>query len=256
MRLIYFSPHLDDAALSAGGWLHDQARAGMAVEIWTFLCGVPDTPELSDFARQMHAKWATTSAAHTVEVRRAEDRRAAARIGAKAVHFDFLDAIYRRASDGSWLYSEPVGAAVHPEDADLPARIAKAAASRLRPEDAVVCQLAIGNHIDHSLVRTAAELLRRPLRYAADIPYLLQHRDELPTAAAGLRSSVQPVSEAGLGAWLDAIRAYASQISTLYDSWELLEAAVRDYWPVDRGIRLWSVEAGLPGVGLDSGRNS
>ncbi|MCE7860069.1 MAG: PIG-L family deacetylase, partial [Chloroflexi bacterium CFX2] len=29
MRWIYLSPHLDDAALSAGGWIFDQTRAGI-----------------------------------------------------------------------------------------------------------------------------------------------------------------------------------------------------------------------------------
>jgi hypothetical protein len=37
MRWIYLSPHLDDAALSAGGLIYEQTQAGIQVEIWTFI---------------------------------------------------------------------------------------------------------------------------------------------------------------------------------------------------------------------------
>src|SRR5690606_25674008 len=47
MRWIYLSPHLDDAALSAGGWIYDQVQAGNSVEIWNLMCGLPPTTELS-----------------------------------------------------------------------------------------------------------------------------------------------------------------------------------------------------------------
>ena len=43
MRWIYISPHLDDAVLSAGGLLYDQAQKGIPVEIWTVVCGYPET---------------------------------------------------------------------------------------------------------------------------------------------------------------------------------------------------------------------
>jgi len=108
MRYIYFSPHLDDAVLSAGGLISDQTRSGIPVEIWTFMSGVPDDEQLTDFARSMHKMWGTTSAKETIQIRREEDRQAASRVGAKAVHFDFLDCIYRRGKNGEALYDSAV----------------------------------------------------------------------------------------------------------------------------------------------------
>jgi len=54
MRNIYVSPHLDDAALSAGGFLYEQGHAGGETEIWTVMCGVPAAVELSPLAQALH----------------------------------------------------------------------------------------------------------------------------------------------------------------------------------------------------------
>ena len=96
MRWIYLSPHLDDAVLSAGGLIHDQAKSGIPVEIWTFMSGYPPEGEFSQFAELQHHMWGFPSAEAAVSTRREEDERAAAIVGASAVHLDFLDCIYRR----------------------------------------------------------------------------------------------------------------------------------------------------------------
>ncbi len=132
MRTIYISPHLDDAVLSAGGLIYEQTHAGMEVEIWTFMCGLPPTAELSDFAKVIHKQWEIPEVKDVVSARRAEDVNAAGIVGAKAVHFDFLDCIYRRGGNGEWLYSG-ISMDPHPEDDDLPAQIAESISARLKP---------------------------------------------------------------------------------------------------------------------------
>jgi LmbE family N-acetylglucosaminyl deacetylase len=239
MRTLYISPHLDDAVLSAGGLIHDQVRLGQRVEIWTMMCGFPEPQELSQAAVELHAKWGTTTIPETVTIRRAEDTRAAAMLGAKPVHFDFPDAIYRRGRDGAPLYDELLATPVHPADRDLPLAIARALKSRLRADDTVTCQLAVGEHVDHLLVRQAAELLGRPLLYAVDIPYVLNHPDDLAPKTEGLQSRLESVSESGLEAWLQAAAAYASQLTSLYESWDALQRDIRLTWAREHGIRLW-----------------
>src|SRR5512140_2145170 len=97
MRWIYLSPHLDDAVFSAGGLIYDQARAGLPVEIWTFMAGYPDPQAgVSPLAQSIQTLWGFASAEETVRMRREEDQRAAALLGARTLHFDFLDCIYRR----------------------------------------------------------------------------------------------------------------------------------------------------------------
>jgi len=241
MRYIYFSPHLDDAVLSAGGLISDQTRDGIPVEIWTFMSGAPDEERLSDFARDMHTIWGTTTAKETIQIRREEDRRAAARIGAKAVHFDFLDCIYRRGKNGEALYQSAVFIPPHVEDADLPAQIAQTMIAWIKPDDVIVSQLGIGGHVDHILVRKAAEMLKRKLVYDVDIPYLLRNPEDLAPKTAEMTDSLQPVSEAGLESWLDGIETYVSQFSSLFDSHDSMEDLMRGYWSESRGIRFWTI---------------
>ena len=242
MRWIYISPHLDDAVLSAGGLIYEQTRAGMEVEIWTFMCGFPPDDHLSPFAQVLHYQWGIheAAAAEVVTARRAEDVKAAGIVGAKAIHFDYLDCIYRRGKNGDWLYSN-VFVPPHEDEVDLPARIAESISTRLKPDDKLVCQLALGSHLDHVIVRRAVELLRHPALYDVDIPYLFNFPQELTPKTAGMKETVHTVSEAGLGYWQDAIAAYASQTETLFESPEAMHAKIRQYWAENRGIRFWSV---------------
>jgi LmbE family N-acetylglucosaminyl deacetylase len=245
MRWIYLSPHLDDAVLSAGGLIHEQTRAGLPVEIWTVFAGFPTQPELSSFAQVLHQLWGFGSAEESVHSRRQEDARAAQILGASAVHFDFPDAVYRRSAEGEWLYPQDVSVDPHPADASLPAEIANTVSLRLLPDDILVCQLAIGGHVDHLLTLAAAQLLERPLWYDADIPYLFNHPAELGPHTAGMSQVVNRVSEEGLQAWERGILAYASQISTVFDDPAAMPGLLRSYWAPNLGISLWRTDRGL-----------
>jgi LmbE family N-acetylglucosaminyl deacetylase len=241
MRWIYLSPHLDDAVLSAGGLIHDQTQSGIPVEIWTFMCGYPPNGEHSPMAEILHKQWGFSSAEETVHERRKEDQNAASILGATTIHFDFLDCIYRRGTDGEWLYSEIF---VPPRDADagLRAQIAEAISSRLKPDDVMVCQLSVGSHVDHILVRQAAELLGKPLRYDIDVPYIFYKPQELEPKTTGMKEALHLVTEAGLKSWKKAVLAYKSQIPTLgdlFDTEEKAEEAIQSYWSERMGIRLW-----------------
>jgi len=240
MRYIYFSPHLDDAVLSAGGLIYDQVQAGHSVEIWTFMCGFPEGTELTDFAKHLHAMWGTTSAEETIRVRRTEDEKAAAMVGAKAVHFDFLDCIYRRGRNGEFLYNDVI---IPPNlaEADLPPQIAQTMVAWLKPDDFVIAQLAIGGHVDHLIVRSAAELIKRSIVWIADIPYLMNYPDDLASKTAGMKDAVLPVSEAGLKVWQDAIEIYTSQFSTLFDSTEIMHQKINEYRSERKGICFWQL---------------
>src|SRR5512139_3859526 len=243
MRWIYISPHLDDAALSAGGLIHEQTKAGIPAEIWTITAGFPPAEEVSPLAGVLQHLWGFSSARETMAARRREDEAAASILDARVVHFDFLDCIYRRSRDGGWLYPEDVAIPPQPEDAELPARIAEAISMQLLPDDLPVCQFAVGRHVDHVIVRAACELLNRPLWYLADIPYLFDHPDDLAPNLAGMSDTVQPVSEAGFQAWTQSVWAYKSQLSSLFDSLEGLYAALRGYWEDKKGISLWRMDS-------------
>ena len=241
MRWIYLSPHLDDAVLSAGGLIYEQAKSGIPVEIWTFMCGYPSENEYSPIAQLIHASWEFSSAGEAVRERRAEDKKAAAILGATILHFDFLDCIYRRGKNGEWLYSE-IMVPPHEADGGLPSQIAEAISARLLPDDALVCQLAVGSHVDHVIVRQAAELLGRPLRYDIDVPYIFYKPEELKPKSVGMKESVHSVTDAGLKSWKEAVVAYKSQIPTLgpvFYTVEKAQESLETYWDGQKGIRLF-----------------
>ena len=180
------------------------------------------------------------SAEETVRARREEDVFAASIVGAKALHFDFLDCIYRRDENGEWLYSE-ISVPPHEADASYPAQIAEAISGRLQPDDILICQLALGSHVDHILVRRAAELLGHPLRYVVDVPYIFYKPYEFESKAAGMKASTQRITEVGVYRWVEAVRSYKSQfpvLGELFDTPEKAEKAIRNYWSERQGIPL------------------
>ncbi len=241
MRWIYISPHLDDAALCAGGLLYEQSRAGLDVEIWTLTCGSPPDGDLSPVAQAVHRQWGIDSVRAAIAARKAEDKAAAKILGAKTVHFDFLDCIYRRDSAGNWIYAN-IFTQPHEADASLPSQMAATLSARLLPADRIVCPFGLGSHVDHILARRAAELLRRPLYFVADIPYLFKYPDSLESCIVGMKAQRQPISEAGFGAWLEASAAYQSQLSSLFASPQEMEAQFHRYWSEVEGVRLWQAE--------------
>jgi LmbE family N-acetylglucosaminyl deacetylase len=248
MRWIYLSPHLDDAVFSAGGLIHNQTHSGIPVEIWTFMCGYPPEGDLSPYAQLLHTQWGFASAQETTRMRREEDQRAAAIVGAGTLHFDFSDCIYRRDVNGEWLYWD-VEMPPQPADAGLPSQIAAEISARLEPDDVVVCQLAVGSHVDHVLVRQAAELLKRPVVYDIDVPYIFYKEEDLEPKSAGMRESVYPIPEADLKRWQEAAAQYKSQLVGLGEAFNTLEkaqASIQTYWAQRGGIRILSRGASLP----------
>jgi hypothetical protein len=167
--------------------------------------------------------------------------KAAAIVGASVLHFDFLDCIYRRAVDkDEWLYSD-VFTPPRPEDAAIPSQIAAEINKHLEPDDVLVCQLSVGSHVDHVLVRQGAELLGRSLRYDIDVPYIFYKPEELSPKSAGMKESIHSITEAGLRYWKEATLAYKSQLPVLGEAFETPEKtkkSIHSYWEAYGGIRL------------------
>ena len=149
--------------------------------------------------------------------------------------------MYRRDPNGTALYSnsflEP-----HQADQALPEQIAKAISGRLKSDDKIICPLALGNHVDHVLVRRAAELVGHPLIYIADIPYALNKPEKVKPQVAKMQEFVYSISEAGLGSWLNAMLAYELQIEMEFKNVKLMQKNITDYWRRREGIILWLVK--------------
>lgn len=248
MEWIYLSPHLDDVALSCGGLVWEQTRAGDRAAIWTLCAGDPPGKPFSPFAELLHARWDTGEQA--VEQRRQEDAASCARLGASFWHFPIPDCIYRRSpKDGAFLYAseEALFDPLHLDEAELVETLRRELAQSLPLHVQVVCPLALGGHVDHRLARMAAALLdhnddhhHRPLLYYADYPYVLRCEADLDAQRrAGWEPVHFPLSEPGLEAWQAAVAAHASQISSFWPDETSMQVALRDYAAKRGGVELW-----------------
>jgi LmbE family N-acetylglucosaminyl deacetylase len=242
MTWIYLSPHFDDVALSCGGLLWEQAQSGEAVAVWT-VCGgeIPPGP-LSLFAQSLHQRWGTKLA--TIEQRRAEDVRSCHHIGAGARHFGFPDCIYRRdPSSGNHLYAseEALFGELHPTENTLVAQLRDVLAREIPAEAQVVAPLAVGGHVDHRLVRAAAERLELRLWYYADYPYIETAGETVWDQLEEQEYYDFHISAAGLEAWVASIAAHASQVSTFWPDRKAMRAAVQAYYRRVGGVRLFRI---------------
>lgn len=239
MRWIYISPHFDDAILSCGGLIWEQANSGIPVEIWTINAGNPPQGAVSDLITRVHAVWRTGSPQETVALRRLEDENAAAKVGAKTRHFNNVDAIYRRTSTGTLMYTQDVFDPIYPREAGIVEETALQIARELNETDIIVSPLALGGHVDHVITRRAVDTLGPPIWYYADIPYLFDHEKELQPAVEGLKPKTFAVSEKGLTAWQDGIAAYESQITSLFKDLDDMREHIKAYSASRQGLTIW-----------------
>ena len=236
---IYLSPHLDDAVLSCGGMIHQQAQAGARVVVVTLCAGMPAARAASAFAESLYARW-QIPAAQAVSARRTEDQAALRALGAEWIHLEVPDCIYRvNPATGEALYASE--AALFGEW-----QLSETALLRRSVETLAGClhlfarrhfyaPLALGHHVDHQLARRAAEQAGGVWAYYEDYPYADREANLSPnskvigTETRGLASEIVPFTEADLKAKGRAVAAYTSQINTFWKDPEEIEPSLRAY---------------------------
>jgi LmbE family N-acetylglucosaminyl deacetylase len=107
------SPHIDDAALSVGAFMHRRARLGARVLAVTVLANDPALTHAQPGSWDRVCGFPTAGTA--ARVRREEDRRACARLGATPVWLPYGDHTYDRGGTDAQVW-ESVAAAI--ADAD------------------------------------------------------------------------------------------------------------------------------------------
>ena len=209
---LYLSPHFDDVVLSCGGQIYERTRRGERVAVLT-VCAAPPPTQLSPFAAGLHARWSAQGRFD----RAAEDRAALAVLNAKPIHLTIHDCIYRRSASGEWLYDSEEDifgelSALEPTPAAaIAAELARTAP--LVPGAEVFAPAAIGNHVDHRLVRAVADQWSNS---ANELRFF--HYADYPYAAS---KAVAPgrmiaLSDSARQAKIEALRQYRSQLSTFW----------------------------------------
>jgi LmbE family N-acetylglucosaminyl deacetylase len=212
--LLAVSPHLDDAAFSAGALLWTAAQRGWRVVVATMFTGNVAQP--SGFALACQLDKGLPADVDYMALRREEDRQACRALGAEPIHLPLLEAPHRGYENAAALFG-----GVHPHDAVAPAvgeRLAQLLAE-VRP-GVVLAPLGIGGHVDHLIVREAIVRLSPPrLRLWEDWPYLDRAGGQVRGAAC--RWTVSPEARA---AKLRACASYVTQLGFQFGRADALAA--------------------------------
>ncbi|MDA8017094.1 MAG: PIG-L family deacetylase [Thermoanaerobaculia bacterium] len=213
--VLYLSPHLDDVVLSCGGTAFRQAKSGLRVVVLTLFTRDLEDDPTNLVLQQVYGRM-DLRPAEAMTVRREEDRRACGRLGATPVHWGLDEALGRHPGLPSLaaLFEEPPGS-----DQVVVERLA----DRFRDlEDVpeVAAPVGWGGHMDHRLVRRAAEaVFGQRLRFYEDFPYVLTLDEaDLGPEVRGLEPEVERLDAEDLAARIEAIAAYRSQVSSLFGS--------------------------------------
>lgn len=241
---IYLSPHLDDVALSCGGQIFSQTAVGQSVLIVTIMAGDPSGEPLSEFASLLHDRWQL--AAEVVADRRQEDRAACSVLGADYLHWEIPDCIYRSHPEtGQPLYGSraDIFGKIQALETPLIDQLVQQIAG-LPETNRMTVPLTVGGHVDHQIVRLAAERVRgAKLIYYEDYPYV-QNTATLTELIAvddeAWQSEVVPVREIDLEARVAAAAAYKSQISTFFNGRADMAQQIKHYVELIGGERLWT----------------
>ena len=228
--LIVLAPHLDDAALSCGA-LMIHAAERTSVTVATFFTEAGRPPYTLSARRYLHQVGARNAQA-LFQQRQAEDRAALEPVGIKCIHVGLTDALFRRLPNPErWSRC----ARVLPELAHvypvyrmhiISGHIAAADADTLRDVCEVVQRLAdsgphlvlapmgIGGHVDHMLVRSAAEMSGARVVYYSDFPY--NQRTLFHDGFIQRKNLVETQWFELAEAKADLIRAYGTQVQALF----------------------------------------
>ena len=241
------SPHLDDAAFSAGGTLARLGAQGWQVVMATVFTASVANPQGFALACQLDKGLAPH--VDYMALRRSEDAFATEALGIEApVHLPFREAPHRGYASAPELFSE-----LRPDDsvglnlADAFERLV----ADTQP-DLILAPQAIGGHVDHVQVVRAFRAAQPPLPvlWWRDFPYTV--RDAAPKQP--LRHLFEPYPEwtVRLGAEAErrkaeACAAYASQIGFQFGGAE----GLRERLAAEDGIERFRVQGKLPDGILD-----
>jgi LmbE family N-acetylglucosaminyl deacetylase len=243
-RHLYLSPHLDDAILSCGGRIARDARAGALVEVLTVFAGDEPAASASPLVDRVFGFW-NLEPGRVMASRRAEDLAACDRLGARVVWWEELEAIHRRGPGrGAVLYDdlERLYGPIAPEEDSLVAELAARFAT-LPAADRIVAPLGVGGHVDHRIVRAAAErAFGVRLELYEEFPYVIWRWLALRRARGPRRlwtAESTPLSPADVDARIGAIGCYASQVKPMFRDDGRMAAAVRRHVRRAGGERVW-----------------
>jgi LmbE family N-acetylglucosaminyl deacetylase len=210
-RHIFLSPHPDDVVWSCGGRIAELVSAAKSVVVITVFDGDSSLPK--------GLEWERWRGLARPSLRRLEDIRALENLGASRISFGLVDAALRH--DGEkWNYRGPgsLNGPMAQQDECLVNIIRKKLAEFLTEADYLNLPIAEGAHLDHRIVRKAADGLSKHSVYYEEFPY------SRSTSHLGLKSQLL---KSDFDAWLSAAVMYRSQVQLLFGGPSPFKASLR-----------------------------
>ena len=178
-KIVFVSPHLDDAVFSVGGLMAALAEEGHTLHVIT--CFTQSMPEPTGFALACQLDKGLSVEVDYMALRRDEDARAGQLLGAQPHWLDLPEAPHRGYGSAPALFADVLA-----EDT-----IQEALLKRLQQTvtsispDLILSPIGIGNHVDHQQVKQAVKALEAhfpdvPSLYWYDEPYLSRHPSAYP----------------------------------------------------------------------------
>lgn len=228
---LVLSPHLDDAVLSCGALLKEEAqrRDITVATLFTEHAEPPHTRAGRTFVRQCSAP----DAGSLFEERKVEDREVLDGLGVRTLHLGVEDALFRqrRAFPGSALVKKVVPELVYRYPtyrydialgrisrgdraliADLRIRVGKLLEQT--SAELLFCPLGTGRHVDHVITRLIGTYFPDQVVYYADFPYSLSFPAD--SRFIGEHQLQSASWDKGLAAKEALIRGYGTQADALF----------------------------------------
>lgn len=182
--VLLFSPHLDDAVISAGNMLLAYARQKKRVCVVTIFTQGSDAIQTPDVLTFLHNSGRGT-ASELFNKRRNEDREALCMLGISCyTHLGFTDALFRSATLPLTTLIKPTypsmqhvfGGRMSNQDhtiyMDIVRTLTKIKTLHTDTKTKVYAPLAVGNHVDHMITFSAVtSIFATRTRFWEDVPY-------------------------------------------------------------------------------------
>lgn len=173
LTALALSPHLDDAAFSCGGTLARLSATGWRVVVATLFTRSVASP--TGFALACQLDKGLPASVDYMALRRDEDARSCAIVGADTLWLDFPEAPHRGYTSAAALF----GPQLATDDIDAALKDAVAGLLANTAPSLILAPQAIGGHVDHVVVVNALRQLPRtvPLLWWRDFPYAARTAD-------------------------------------------------------------------------------
>ena len=184
----------------------------------------------SEIAKWLHSISGGKTGSRLARLRRQEDIEACKILGVTNRHFRWRDAVYRKGRTGKFLYNECKQETRHVDDESLISDIATTLHCELSHEVRLFIPLGVGSHVDHLIVRQAAEKSGQGRQaYYPEVPYAQLFPDQTTPKVAGLQSFCFDVNSDQTARWIQAIKCYASQRRMLEEAAGPLPELINKY---------------------------